>query len=208
MNNLAGAYRDAGRLDDAIPLLEQALTAHRASFGEEYFGTLFVKMSLSSCYIKIHHYHESEQLLRQVVTAAARSQPRHDRFYSDAMGLLGRCLTHEQKFDEAVPILRESLKIKEQTQPDDSALAYARSLLGEAMVGQKAFAEAEPLVLSGYEGLKAREASIEAPERYRLREAGERVVHLYEAWGKPDLAATWRIKLGISDLPADVFAPP
>jgi hypothetical protein len=46
------------------------------------------------------------------------------------------------------------------------------------------------------------------PERFRLREAAERVVHLYEAWNQPDRAAAWKAMLGMPDLPADVFARP
>jgi FtsP/CotA-like multicopper oxidase with cupredoxin domain len=30
----------------------------------------------------------------------------------------------------------------------------------------------------------------------------------YEAWGKPGKAAEWKAKLGLADLPADVFARP
>ena len=63
------------------------------------------------------------------------------------------------------------------------------------MLGQKKFAEAEPLILQGYEGLKAREAKIPAPSKKRLTEAAERVVKLYEAWGKPDQATRWRREL-------------
>ena len=29
---------------------------------------------------------------------------------------------------------------------------------------------------------------------------------LYEAWGKPDQATAWKAKVGMPDLPADVFA--
>ena len=79
------------------------------------------------------------------------------------------------------------------------------SLLGGALLGQGRYAEAEPLVVAGYEGMKAREARIAVPERSRLREAAERVVRLYEAWGKPEQAAAWKAKLGMPDLPADVF---
>ena len=43
------------------------------------------------------------------------------------------------------------------------------SLLGAALAGQKKYAEAEPLLIGGYEGLKAREARIPAPARGRLR---------------------------------------
>jgi hypothetical protein len=56
--------------------------------------------------------------------------------------------------------------------------------------------------------MKAREARIAGPERFRLREAAERVIRLYEAWGKPEQAARWKAKLGMPDLPTDVFAQP
>jgi hypothetical protein len=56
--------------------------------------------------------------------------------------------------------------------------------------------------------MKAREARIVVPDRARLREAAERVVRLYEDWGKPEQAAAWKAKLGMPDLPAEVFARP
>ena len=80
------------------------------------------------------------------------------------------------------------------------------SLLGGSLLGQGRYAEAEPLVVQGYEGMKARESRIAVPFRSRLREAAERVIRLYEAWGKPEQAAAWKQKLGLGDLPADVFA--
>ena len=60
------------------------------------------------------------------------------------------------------------------------------------LLGQKTYAEAEPLLLAGYEGMKAREAKVPKP---RLTQAGERIVKLYEAWGQPEKAAEWRAKL-------------
>jgi hypothetical protein len=60
----------------------------------------------------------------------------------------------------------------------------------------------------GYEGMKAREAKIPASGKPRLAEAAERVVRLYEDWGKAERAAMWKAKLGVPDLPADVFARP
>jgi hypothetical protein len=69
-------------------------------------------------------------------------------------------------------------------------------LLGEALVGQKKYAEAEPLLVAAYEGLKARKNQI--PQffvSYRLGLAGARIVQLYEAWGQSEKAAAWRLKL-------------
>jgi hypothetical protein len=81
------------------------------------------------------------------------------------------------------------------------------SHLGEVLLGQGRYAEAEPLILQGYEELKARESRIHVPDRSLLREAMERVVRLYEAWGKPEEATAWKSRLGLTGLPADVFAP-
>jgi hypothetical protein len=53
--------------------------------------------------------------------------------------------------------------------------------------------------------MKARESRIGVQERSRLREAAERVVRLYEEWNKPEQAAAWKVKVGMPDLPADVF---
>ena len=104
--------------------------------------------------------------------------------------------------------MRECLAIRQKAAPDDWQLCDAMSLLGGALLGQGRFAEAEPLVVAGYEGMKAREARIYMPDRFRLSDAAERVVQLYEAWGKPGAAAAWRAKLHLPppELPANVFA--
>ena len=82
------------------------------------------------------------------------------------------------------------------------------SLLGESLLGQGRTTEAEPLVVQGYERMKARKSRIPTPERSRLREAAERVIRLYEACGELDQATVWKARLGMPDLPAEVFARP
>jgi hypothetical protein len=80
--------------------------------------------------------------------------------------------------------------------------------LGDALLGQGRYDEAQPLIIEGYEGLEARQAKIPAPSRARVSEATERVVRLYDSWGNSDRAAAWKIRLGMPGLPADVFARP
>jgi hypothetical protein len=109
---------------------------------------------------------------------------------------------------QAEPLLREALAIRVQATPDDWRRYEAMSLLGGSLVGQGRYTEAEPLVVDGHEGLKARAARIPAPEGFRLREAAERVIRLYEEWNQPEQATAWKAKLGLPDLPAEVFARP
>src|SRR6202035_410398 len=70
-----------------------------------------------------------------------------------------------------------------------------KSLLGGAVLGQDKCAEAEPQLLSGFEGMNEREAKIPPQAKIRLTEALERLVKLYEVWNKQDQAAAWRQKL-------------
>lgn len=72
---------------------------------------------------------------------------------------------------------------------------------------QNRHAEAEPLVVGGYEGMKSRKSTIPATRLSDLAAAATRVVSLYDAWGRPAKAAEWRKKLGLADLPANVFIP-
>ena len=50
-------------------------------------------------------------------------------------------------------------------------------------------------MLQGYEEMKARAKSIPPPGKPSLTDAAERVIKLYEAWGKKDKAAEWCAKL-------------
>jgi tetratricopeptide (TPR) repeat protein len=101
----------------------------------------------------------------------------------------------EGKYAEAEGPARECLAIREREIPDDWRTFNARSMLGGALLGQKKYAEAEPLLLSGYEGMKQREVSIPPEGKPRLRETLERLVQLYEATNRPGQTAGWKQKL-------------
>ncbi len=125
------------------------------------------------------------------------------------MNNLAHLYVKRQRCAEAEPLLREYLKLREQNEPDDWTTFNAKALLGGSLLGQKKFTQAEPLLLAGYEGMKQREEKIRPWDKVRLTEAIERLVQLYNQWGKFEKAAEWRAKLPpAADLPADVFARP
>src|SRR5262249_52661687 len=126
----------------------------------------------------------------------------------DDLAPLGRNLLRQARWSEAEPLLREALAIRAQAAPEDWSRYDAMSLLGGSLLGRGRYAEAEPLIAQGYEGMKAREARMPAAGKSRMSEAAERVVRLYEALGKREEATAWKAKLGLTDLPAEVFAQP
>jgi hypothetical protein len=116
------------------------------------------------------------------------------RPYRDAGELAGRAhvLLGNGQFAEAEAIAQECLNLREVMIPNHWQTFNAMSMLGGAMLGQRKYAEAEPLLISGYEGMKEREDGIPAAGKARLTEAAERLVQLYEDTGNSTEAAQWR----------------
>jgi hypothetical protein len=110
------------------------------------------------------------------------------------MASLGSLLIEKRLFTEAEPLLSELLAIREKTKPDDWRTFNTRRLLGSALLGQKKYADAEPLLLKGYEGMKEREKSIPksggAPKR--IPEALDSLIELYTATNKADEIKKWQ----------------
>jgi eukaryotic-like serine/threonine-protein kinase len=207
-DNLAGAYRAAGRAKEAIAISEEVRKIQLSKLGPDHPNTLATQNNLAASYDAAGQFDKSEPLCRDCLNRSKKQFGTEAWRTSTAMASLGSNLLEQKKSTEAEPLLRECLAIREKSSPDSWATFNAHSLLGGSLLGQNKYAEAEPLVLSGYEGMKAREAKIPQPEEWKLTKAGERIVELYEAWGKPDQAADWRKKLGLTspDFPADVFA--
>ena len=89
-------------------------------------------------------------------------------------------------------LLRNCLTTREGAMPDSWLTFHSKSLLGGALLGQKKYADAEPLLLAGYEGMKRREKTIPEQGKIRLTEAVDRLVRLYEAMDKKDEVKKWR----------------
>jgi serine/threonine protein kinase len=211
-NNLGLAYDEAGRFQEAIALHAETLRLMEASLPPGHPAIVLCCGNLAMAYQHAGEYGRAEPLMRRVVAFDEKARgPEHPRVAGDLDGL-AICLMKQGKHLDAEPILGRSLAIRRKAQPDGWATFITRSLLGGSLLGQKKYAEAEPLLLEGYQGLKAREATIPPGAKAQLASAAERLVALYDAWGKPREAAAWRVRLGVPepppDLPADVFAPP
>jgi hypothetical protein len=108
----------------------------------------------------------------------------------------GTALLDAKAYAAVEPLLRESLSLGEQKFPDAWRTHHARSLLGGALLGQDKYADAEPLLLQGYQGMRECQApAFEEDTWGRLTTALERLVQLYDAEDKPVEAAKWRKEL-------------
>jgi hypothetical protein len=115
--------------------------------------------------------------------------------YSDQLTLVVEHLVAHEQYAAAKPLLRESLQLRTKTQPAAWATSVSKFVLGICLLGQKKYANAQPLLKQGYEGMKQRKQTIPPAGQARVAEAVERLVQLYEAQKNPVEAERWRKEL-------------
>jgi hypothetical protein len=109
---------------------------------------------------------------------------------------LARLRLTQRKYTEAESLLREAMNGSGNQNTQIWDTFDRQSLLGASLLGQGKYAEAEPLLIAGYEGLRKLNPAISVDSN--LPQAGERLVQLYTAWGKPDQAGEWRRNLNLA----------
>jgi serine/threonine protein kinase/tetratricopeptide (TPR) repeat protein len=211
MNNLAQAYQLCGQYDKALPLYTRALEVNRRMRGPEHVHSLWAMYCVAKCLLAQGKAAEAETLSVRHVEILRRKSDVEKSWVPlpHALNLLSRSLLLQGRYAEAEPVARESVTISRNMFPDDSGRFDSEIVLGASLLGLKKYAEAEPLLLTGYEGLKAaRESTLPPAGKVLGLQDWERIVGLYESCGKPEKAAAWRAKVGLADLPAAVFARP
>jgi hypothetical protein len=166
LDTLAAAYAEAGQFTNAVAVQKEAISLLKTEVEKQDYAS------------RIKLYEENFA-------------------YRDhgALAQLASARLDGGKFSEAEPLARECLTLREKQIPDGWPTFNARAILGGALLGQKKYAEAEPLLLAGYNGMKQREATIPVVGRPHLKEAVQRLVQLYEATERPGQAAEWKQKL-------------
>jgi hypothetical protein len=195
--NLAASYRDAGRPKDAVKVIDDWLPRGRARL-HRIDGRLGSALhTAQSIYDGAGMYDKEEAVLRDLVDfwkkRAGAGSPEHDV----QLSWLGGILLRQRKAAEAEPVLRECLALRQEKQPDSWTTFNMQSMLGESLLIQEKYAEAELQLLAAFEGLKKRQASIPAQARFRLIQSVQRLVRLYNAVDDQKKVAQWRRELEV-----------
>jgi serine/threonine protein kinase/lipopolysaccharide biosynthesis regulator YciM len=164
LDTLAAAYAEAGMFDKAIEAQKEAIALlQRDNESVEYNQRLLLYQSSIP-------YRRGWSVIKPI-----------------------QAMVEAGEFAEVEPLVRELISIREVMTPDNWRTFHLKSLLGGSLLGQEKYAEAEPFLLAGYEGMREREDQITTSiGRMRLRESLERLVQLYEFTGPHERAARWR----------------
>ena len=203
LSNLGGLLRDEGRLAEAEPLLKQALDVGRAAWGEDDAQVAAMRYNYARLLQSESKLAQAEPEFARAVASMEKSLPADHPSLATARSGLGSVRTDLGRPTEGEPLLRQALATYEDILPAGSwQIGQVKSVLGANLAAQRRYAEAESLLVGGYEMLKASPAA--PPDRKKA--ALERLVHLYDAWAKasPDAsrraaAAKWKAELMATD---------
>ncbi len=204
--NVAWIQATRGSVAEAEVLAFQTVERQRRVWGPKGSGTRGMLGVLALAQQTAGKLSGAEATMREVVSMH-RAGPDSSPFrLAGSLLDLGINLLKQNKFAEAESVLRECVGLLAEHTPEEWKAFEARSCLGESLLGQKRFADAEPLLLSGDEGLRQRDALIPPLFKPVEREAMERLVRLYAAWdaaapntGKAAEVAAWRTALAEFD---------
>jgi serine/threonine protein kinase/tetratricopeptide (TPR) repeat protein len=188
-NSLAMVLERENKLADAERSYRTNLDMRRRVLGPEHPDTLQSMGNLARVLIQANKPADSLRHLREAIDIQRKGPPAVEAYLADHLGLLGWALIALGQAREAQPLLEESLHMHRSLFPGRNwRTAKIESILGGCLTALGKYDDAEPLVLSSYETLHAPRWAPPAQTSKSL----DRVVQLYEAWGKPEQAAMWR----------------
>ena len=194
--HLGSAYLDAQMPEKAITHLEQTRTYLTDQRGADDPQTLGVTRSLVWALVAAGQREKAGPMADELVERQRKRLGAESRGFADQLAGIGYLLLKHGDYPGAEKHFRECLAIRAKNEPDDWRTSITRCRLGDALLGQQKYADAEHQLLAGYAGMKQREAMM--PSQFkdqRLREALGQLVQLYEATGNGEQAARWRKEL-------------
>ncbi len=199
LDNLAAMISSVGNLVEAETLARDGLEMRRRLLGNSCPEVATSLNLLAGIFTEEGKLGEAEKTYREALEMRRKLLSNDHPLVVSSLGNLVHLLERRGKFMEAETFARECLTICEKICPDDWATFSSLSLLGSSLLMQEKYLEAEPLLISGYEGLKKRESRIPHDRKPRLRATIQRLVQLYEATSQSAKADEWKKKLAQFD---------
>jgi hypothetical protein len=177
-------------------MLRETLAVAQGKFGDEGAQTLSIRRDLARAYLEAGGPGEAIPLFEELVARGKAGAGLEDPRTLANLNNLVRAYVEAQRWADAEAAARECLEVRTRTKPDDGLRFYTMGQLGAALAGQGRHAEAEPLMLDGYEGLATRAGRTPGLTMKDLEKAAAKIAALYESREQPEEAAKWRGRAG------------
>ncbi|HWY88602.1 MAG TPA: serine/threonine-protein kinase [Gemmataceae bacterium] len=176
---------------DAEPLHREAIDIGQRIYGPDSPELDEPRANLAFLLRRTSRYSEAKGLYAQLHSLAEARAGTNSVEAAKWACPLASVLLQENNWDAAEPLARHAWVVLSRHDTNDWRAFDAQSLLGGVYLGRKDYSNAEPLLLSGYEGMKQRVDITAFHARTEMAEAGWRLVCLYKAAGPTEKFDFW-----------------
>ncbi len=188
---LADTLKGKGSFDEAEQLYRQSQAIHRRALGDRHPRLIVSFNNLADLLLLRGQPVEAEELFTEALEITREQADGSDHLWAAVMlNNIARAAVARGNFAAGEARIREALAIFRRLSPDGKSwrIANAQSILGACLAGLGHYREAEVLLLASYPIVRDRTAASNTYTRDLL----DRIVALYDSWGKPEQAAEYR----------------
>jgi serine/threonine-protein kinase len=189
LKNLAVLLSERDDKEQAEALYREALAMERRLLGDRHTSVGTTLYNLASL---LHHkkdYVAAEPLYREALEIDRATRGIRHASVALTTSALARLVCDRGDHAASARLFAEAVRTYAAALgPDHWRLANSRSAYAACLIRHRRHAEAEALLLAAFPVLRARLGD----GHVATRETAERLVELYEAWGRPEKAAAYR----------------
>ena len=194
LHGLASVLCAEAKLTESESNYVQALTIRTNRLGREHPDVAQSLQGLAIVRREQGRLQDAESLCRQATEMRRKVLGNDHPHVATSLEELAVVLLRENQPTQAEPLARECLTIRESRLPDDWRTYSAKAVLGASLLAQNKYADAEPLMVSGCQGMLDRRARIPSDMKPRVKEALGQLEQLFEATNRGGQAVEWKKK--------------
>jgi hypothetical protein len=146
-SNLAQAYEQAGRLDDAIQLQERTLADLENKLGDKHPDTLTARSNLGNAYVGAGRYKQGIALLERTLADREQTLGHEHQDTLTSRASLGGSYSAAGRYTDAIPLLNQTLADRQRILgPKHRHTLNSRHALATAYLNAGRWADAIPLL--------------------------------------------------------------
>ena len=200
ISNMGSLLQTQGRLEEAERFKREALEGLRRTLGNDHFSTLIAINNLGFLLKTQGKLEEAGSFFREAMEGFRRVLGNEHRQTLNAMANLGDLYTDLGRYNEA----EERLAAAAGAAPRSLGREQVTTGLiirkyGRCLTALKRYREAETALLEAHAIL----TQVVGPEHIQTERVVRNLGELYDAWGLPQQADSWRAKLPAENEPAD-----
>ncbi len=192
LNTLASILRGKQDYAAAEPIFQEVLALRRKQLGDDHPSVSITLDSYAALLKAKGDYEHAERLQREAIAIARKAFGDEHRAIAITTGKLAGIIRATGDARRALPVYRDALARYERLlAPDHPTILSSHANVGACLIDLARYQEAETLLLPTYQTLQ----ETQGPDHRLTKSALNYLVTLYEAWDKPDKAATYRALL-------------